>query len=362
MTFYDELGVPPDAPMDEVRRAYIRLSKRYHPDLQRDEESRHEAEWKMRRLNHIQEVLMDPDRRQAYDLAALEPVPAVVTGPAIPKAQAEPWTARLQMPVFAAVSAILIGASGLWMFWDDVQGWGPGSSGPRAAATASGGEPDEPDKKRQPSVPERKTRASEGRKSTEEPEPRFEMPTVPRPVAPPKKPEPDPSTSKPAVPSVTLPPTVQQDAPQSPPPPQAKPPDPPVQAETKPVAQPAAPEPRYEGIWLFAPSRRVTQEKLYAPKYIELKIDVEEGVIFGRYRGQYDVHDQPISPNVNFTFKGKPTGTATTLKWVGPGGAHGDVILKLVGPRSIQVDWKAEDTGPGLDLVAGTAVLVRRLD
>ncbi len=111
---------------------------------------------------------------------------------------------------------------------------------------------------------------------------------------------------------------------------------------------------------MFSPSRRAIDDKMYAPKYIEMRIYVEDGIIFGRYRGQYDVHDQPISPNVNFTFKGKPS--QTKFKWAGPGGSNGEVEFKVLTPRTLRVDWKAEETGPGLDLVAGTAILVRRVE
>lgn len=69
MTLYDDLGVVPGASADELRRAYLRLARRYHPDVvaSSDPRTRAEAERRMRSVNEAWRVLGDPVRRRAYD-------------------------------------------------------------------------------------------------------------------------------------------------------------------------------------------------------------------------------------------------------------------------------------------------------
>ena len=66
MSHYDTLGVPPDAAAAEVRRAYVALARRHHPDAGGDPDS-------MRRVNDAWRVLGDPTRRAAYDRSLVEP-------------------------------------------------------------------------------------------------------------------------------------------------------------------------------------------------------------------------------------------------------------------------------------------------
>jgi curved DNA-binding protein CbpA len=59
-TLYDLLGVPRDADVEEIRAAYRRLSKIYHPDLGGTAAI-------FRQLQEAREILTDPIRRSAYD-------------------------------------------------------------------------------------------------------------------------------------------------------------------------------------------------------------------------------------------------------------------------------------------------------
>ena len=60
------LGIPRRANERQVRQAYRRLAKRYHPDLHPDAT----ASERMRRVNRAWEVLSSPAERAAYDARA----------------------------------------------------------------------------------------------------------------------------------------------------------------------------------------------------------------------------------------------------------------------------------------------------
>ncbi|MBX5446279.1 molecular chaperone DnaJ [Sphaerobacter sp.] len=61
--YYEVLGVSRDASAEEIRRAYRRLARKYHPDVNREEG----AEERFKEINEAYEVLGDEERRAAYD-------------------------------------------------------------------------------------------------------------------------------------------------------------------------------------------------------------------------------------------------------------------------------------------------------
>ncbi|MDQ2897412.1 MAG: DnaJ domain-containing protein [Actinomycetota bacterium] len=61
--YYEVLGVPRDADQDAIRRAYRKLARRYHPDLNSDGD----AEDRFKELGEAHEVLSDPEKRERYD-------------------------------------------------------------------------------------------------------------------------------------------------------------------------------------------------------------------------------------------------------------------------------------------------------
>lgn len=69
MTHYEVLGVADDATTEEIRRVYLGLARRHHPDVHRSGGGRAaaEAEARMREVNAAWAVLGDADRRAAYD-------------------------------------------------------------------------------------------------------------------------------------------------------------------------------------------------------------------------------------------------------------------------------------------------------
>ncbi|MBC6421067.1 MAG: J domain-containing protein [Hormoscilla sp. SP5CHS1] len=62
--YYEILGVPRDASVEEIKKAYRKLARQYHPDLNPGDK---EAEERFKDINEAYEVLSDPNRRSQYD-------------------------------------------------------------------------------------------------------------------------------------------------------------------------------------------------------------------------------------------------------------------------------------------------------
>jgi DnaJ-class molecular chaperone len=63
--YYDVLGVPRTATEKEIKAAYRKLARTWHPDA--NPENQHEAEEKFKELQEAYEVLGDPEKRKKYD-------------------------------------------------------------------------------------------------------------------------------------------------------------------------------------------------------------------------------------------------------------------------------------------------------
>ncbi|AEJ00603.1 heat shock protein DnaJ domain protein [Nitrosomonas sp. Is79A3] len=61
--YYKTLGVSRDATAEEIKKAYRRLARKYHPDVSKETN----AEQKMKEVNEANAVLSDPEKRAAYD-------------------------------------------------------------------------------------------------------------------------------------------------------------------------------------------------------------------------------------------------------------------------------------------------------
>jgi curved DNA-binding protein len=62
--YYETLGVPKTATNDEIRSAFRKLARKYHPDVAKDKKA---AEEKFKQINEAYEVLGDPEKRKKYD-------------------------------------------------------------------------------------------------------------------------------------------------------------------------------------------------------------------------------------------------------------------------------------------------------
>src|SRR3954463_5295007 len=62
--YYKILGVPKTASEDEIRKAFRKLARQYHPDVAGNKAG---AEDKFKEINEAYEVLSDPEKRKKYD-------------------------------------------------------------------------------------------------------------------------------------------------------------------------------------------------------------------------------------------------------------------------------------------------------
>jgi curved DNA-binding protein len=62
--YYETLGVSKDASAEDIKKAFRKLARQYHPDVAKDKKA---AEAKFKEINEANEVLSDPGKRSKYD-------------------------------------------------------------------------------------------------------------------------------------------------------------------------------------------------------------------------------------------------------------------------------------------------------
>src|SRR3954447_26527971 len=62
--YYELLGVKKSASVDDIRKAFRKLARKYHPDVNPGDES---AEEKFKAISEANDVLSDPKKRKIYD-------------------------------------------------------------------------------------------------------------------------------------------------------------------------------------------------------------------------------------------------------------------------------------------------------
>src|SRR4051794_13711137 len=88
---YAILGIAPEATAEQVRAAYRRLARKYHPDVT----SEAEAGGRMAAINRAYAVLADPARRAQYDRARRPPPSISASVPAPTPPPPPVWSADL---------------------------------------------------------------------------------------------------------------------------------------------------------------------------------------------------------------------------------------------------------------------------
>ncbi|KGE15363.1 DnaJ C-terminal domain-containing protein [Sphingobacterium deserti] len=62
--YYQVLGIEKGASADDIKKAYRKLARKYHPDMNPNDDA---AKQKFQEINEANEVLTDPDKRKKYD-------------------------------------------------------------------------------------------------------------------------------------------------------------------------------------------------------------------------------------------------------------------------------------------------------
>jgi curved DNA-binding protein CbpA len=390
MTFYEELGVPPDSPPDTIRDAYRNVARLLHPDAQTNPVLKESAEAQMKRINHLYDVLSDPERRRRYDQELAEPTDRpgtlIIRAPLPVHDLARGGRGNMVWLAATAICAMFI----IWLATRESSAPAVYPQ-PSADATAGASEPSplrraaaailpkvSTDRWRDEEIVRLRAELAAANSDRErlmrqvanmEAEQRFqsvpaERRQLPRMTLPPPL-NTASMSSAPLVARLPLDISIPSGLP-SPPRPAplaAAPSAVPHPEHALPAAQSVANETatvRWAGLWAYRPDPSEHKNKaLFPPEFIEATISGDNGRIRGEYHARFKVGDAGISPDVNFRFEGKVSGFSGRFPWTAAGGANGEVQLRMVSGTSLEVTWSAVNLGKSMGLASGTAVLNR---
>jgi curved DNA-binding protein CbpA len=342
MTLYEELGVPSDARPDTIRDAYRNAARLLHPDAQTNPVLKESAEVQMKRINHLYEILSNPERRRRYDQELAEPErPTAIIIHSLPSAER-----LLQANSGTLVwlgATVVCAAFIIWLTTRDSSMPAvdpPAALHPAAATVVPAASPD---KKRDTEIASLRAQLAAANADRQ----RLMKQLAASPGA--RRFEPPPSDPQEvARVIVPAPPTVNPSAPKE---------------MSVPGLGPVLPLalPRWTGNWTYRRAPDNSHNKtLLPPEFIEAVISEVNGHLRGQYRARFKVSDPGISPEVDFRFEGTVSGMSGRFPWTGRGGAKGEVQIRLISNSSLEVVWSATDLGTSMGLASGTAVLTRR--
>lgn len=376
-TLYSEIGIPETATREEVRAAFRRLAKEYHPDLAEGEDERVEASEKMSRLNEIIEVLGEEEARAEYDeeLKRQRNAEAADVRNAFVAASAQAWRrknekSRVRWPVYAG-AALLVLAGGwvtilLTSDSQETQWWQSQARRPVAAdgrekaahrPAATTGEADAASRP-SPKQPRAETRSaaittgrpdaapvdvSKGESSAargfgrtevaplvEEARRALATPVdVPKPASPRKEQQigivgAEAPKSPVAVPApFEVAPAVTETA-----------------RAVSPTHKPATDlENSWNGRWTYAEDLGGGVGGAFAPLSIEMQLSTIAQKVHGVYRARYQVMRRKYSDRVEFSFEGWPDREVVKGVWRDRTGTQGEFELRRVNRGVVQMNW-----------------------
>ncbi|MBI5774263.1 MAG: DnaJ domain-containing protein [Verrucomicrobia bacterium] len=123
--YYQILGVPRGAGDDEIKRAFRKLARQYHPDVAKNKK---EAEEKFKEINEANEVLSDPAKRKRYDELGADWKPGAEFRPP-PGWEGQRRTHRTATPGDGGDYEFHFGGTGFSDFFEQVFGGARGARG-----------------------------------------------------------------------------------------------------------------------------------------------------------------------------------------------------------------------------------------
>lgn len=318
ITYYEELGVEENASPEEIRDSFRALVRLLHPDQQSDPQLKEMAERQMRKLNRIYAVLSDAERRTAYDNSLKQPRHAA---PIIVFSGADGNLRKLIVRLVAITGIVLSSALLIWFMATTNNNDGRTQEAHASSGRNSDGPADGAD---QIARLRDQLRSAEAERDSA----LVQLEKI---------------GGKAAVAKAQ-----EQGA-----------------AATGSANEPAPPAgaAQFAGLWVVGKGNGFAVaggKSRYPPEYIELRVSEASGVLTGQYHSRYQVLDRAISPDVDFTFTGRPAGNALDCAWHGPGGARGKVTLKLVSAGTVDLAWSANELGSLQWLTNGDATLVKQ--
>ena len=123
--YYEVLGVSDNATADEIKSAYRRLARKYHPDVNPGDPRRKSAEERFKKLQEAYDVLSQQDARQQYDQsreqALVEDNENVIKVPRLQFVVELNWQQKLSLFLWSiCVAGVLMPGNLL----DEAPGWG----------------------------------------------------------------------------------------------------------------------------------------------------------------------------------------------------------------------------------------------